>query len=166
MTRFSLLFAGLLAACSIASAGELLLAGHVQRVILTPSGTGDCPPPCGVMAPLPNGQQRICVYNGGGCQAMEVKVDQVYLGQAGAAHEFRSRIGEWGPSFPATDRQIVVRQEGDNVWVSLATVREGRIFIDPKRLRTIGGVPTAADGKDDELVALDEVLERVNARRD
>jgi len=166
MIRFGAVCAGLLAASSIASAGDVLLAGHVQRVVLTPSDTGDCPPPCGILPPAPDGAQRICVTNAGGCEAMEVKIDRVYLGQAGAMHEFKSRIGEWGPRFPATTRQIVVLEEGGHVWLSVATERDGKVFIDPKRIRTIGGVPTAAKGKDDELVALDEVLERVHAKRD
>jgi hypothetical protein len=165
MTRFSVLLAALFCACPLASAGDVLLVGHVQRVILQPSGTGDCPSPCGVMQPLPNGVQRICVSNAGGCQAMEVKVDHVYLGEAGAMREFRSRIGEWGPSFPVTAQQVVIKEEAGKVWWSPATVRDGRIFIHPKRLRTIG-VPTSTSGNDEELVALDEVLERVNARRD
>jgi hypothetical protein len=169
MTRSSAMLASLLVIGAIASplagAAEILLAGHVQRVILQPSGTPDCPPPCSDKT-LPDGSRVVCVTNQGGCQAMEMKVDQVFLGQAGATHTFRSRIGEWGPSFPVTTQQIVVRQEGKNVWWSPATLRDGRIYIDPKRLRTIGGVATAADGSDSELVALDEVLGRVNARTD
>jgi hypothetical protein len=168
MTRSSAVPAILLAIGAVASpmagAGEVLLAGHVQRVILQPAGTPDCPPPCADMAPLPDGTRLVCVTNASSCQAMEVKVDQVYLGQAGATHTFRSRIGEWGPTFPATTQHVVVRQEGKSVSWSPATLREGRIYIDPKRLRTIGGVATAAGGADGELVALDEVLGRVNAR--
>jgi hypothetical protein len=170
MTRSSAMLASLLVIGAVASppsgAAEILLAGHVQRVILQPSGTPDCPPPCADFAPLPDGSRVVCVTNQGGCQAMEMKVDQVYLGQAGATHTFRSRIGEWGPSFPVTTQQIVVRQEGTSVWWSPATLREGRVYIDPKRLHTIGGVATAADGADGELVALDEVLGRVNAGAD
>jgi hypothetical protein len=168
MTRSSAVPAILLAigaaASPLAGAGEVLLAGHVQRVILQPDGTPDCPPPCADLAPLPDGTRLVCVTNASGCQTMEMKVDQVYLGQADATHAFRSRIGEWGPSFPVTAQQIVVHQEGKNVWWSPATLRGGRIYIDPKRLRTIGGVATAAGGADGELVALDDVLGRVNAR--
>jgi hypothetical protein len=154
----SLIVAALLGACSLAAAQDLVLSGHVQRVILQPSGSEDCPPPCPPVTTLPNGMQRICLSNGGGCQTMEVRVDKVYRGEAtGPTRQFKSRIGEWGPTFPVTDKQIVVSESGGNVFWSLATLRDGKIFVDPRRLRTHGGVPTqpVADG---ELVALDEVL--------
>jgi len=88
---------------------------------------------------------------------MEVKVDHIYRGTAGATREFKSRIGEWGPSFPVIAQQIVVSESGGNVFWSLATVKDGRVFVDPKRLRSIGGVSVSAIGKE-ELVALDELL--------
>ena len=162
MMKLALTGALLSAACSLACAGDVLLSGQVQRVVLQPSGTGDCPPPCGV----PDSSQRVCVTNMGGCEAMEVKVDRVYRGQAGPTHRFARRIGEWGPGFPVTDKQIVVHEEGGNVGWSLATVRDGKTYIDPKRLRTIGGVATAtAATAEGELVALDEVLARAGAAR-
>lgn len=96
---------------------------------------------------------------------MEVKVDHVYRGEAGGqTRQFKSRIGEWGPRFPVTRQQIVVSEEAGNVVWSHATRRDGRIFIDPKRLRSVGGVPTSVAG-DAELVALDEVLVRSNVAR-
>jgi hypothetical protein len=158
MRYASLITVALLGACSLASAEDLVLTGYVQRVILQPSGTENCPPPCPPVTTLPDGKQRLCFSNGGGCQAMEVKVDKVYRGAAGGPiRQFKSRIGEWGPTFPVTDKQIVVSESGGNVFWSLATVRDGKIFVDPRRLRTHGGVPTqpVADG---ELVALDDVL--------
>lgn len=154
-----LIATALLGACSIASAQHVVLIGHVKRVILQPSGTKDCPPPCPAVATVhSNGMQQVCISNGGGCQTMEVEVDNVYRGGAiGRIRQFKTRIGEWGPSFPVTDKQIVVSEEAGNVSWSLATVRDGRVFVDPKRLRSVGGVPTSAAG-DSDLVALDEVL--------
>jgi len=155
----------LLGGCSIASAQDGLFAGHVQRVVLQPSGAENCPPPCPVEGTLqPNGLRTICVSNAGGCQTMDVKVDQVYLGEAGdETRRFESRIGEWGPSYPVTEKQIIVGVEAGRVSWSLATVKDGRIFIDPKRLRSIAGVPTATKNSED-LVALDEVLAKVKSK--
>lgn len=166
VTKSLLLATSLLAACAIAAADDVVLVGHVQRVILQPSGTEDCPPPCPVV-PLvhPNGMQDVCISNGGGCQTMVVEVDKVYRGEAvGSLRQFKTRIGEWGPNFPVTEKQIVVSEHAGNVFWSLATVRDGRIYVDPKRLRSVGGVPTVAAG-DGDLVALDEVLARSGVSR-
>ncbi|RFP15989.1 hypothetical protein D0T23_08815 [Duganella sp. BJB475] len=104
------------------------------------------------------------MYNGGGCETLEVKADHVYRGEAGdGTRQFKSRIGEWGPRFPVTEELIVVSEEAGSVSWSPATERDGRIFIDPKRLRSIAGVPTSATGSAD-LVALDDVLARIGAR--
>ena len=156
--------AALLGAFSLASAQDLVLTGHVQRVILQPSGTENCPRPCPVVPVMVNGMQRVCISNQGGCQTMEVRVDKVYRGEArGTTRQFTSRIGEWGPTFPVTDKQIVVSESGANVSWSIATLRDGKIFIDPRRLRTHGGVPTQPV-PDGELVALDEVLAQSGGR--
>jgi hypothetical protein len=37
-------------ACAIASAQDVLLAGHVRRVVLQPAGTENCPPACPAIA--------------------------------------------------------------------------------------------------------------------
>lgn len=166
MNKFALIATGLLAACSIASAQDIVLTGYVQRVILQPSGTEDCPPPCPVSTEIhPNGVQTICISNRGGCQMMEVKIDRVYRGVAqGQMRQFKSRIGEWGPSFPVTSSKIVVSEAAGNISWSLATERDGKIFVDPKRLRKIGGIQTSPTG-DSELVALDEVLRKLGAEQ-
>ena len=96
---------------------------------------------------------------------MEVKVDRVFRGVAqGSMRQFSSRIGEWGPSFPVTSKKIVVSEEAGKGFWSFATERDGKIFIDPKRLRSIGGIQTSSVG-DGELVALDEVLARSGSGR-
>jgi hypothetical protein len=167
MRRLTLITAAFTATCTTASAQDLLITGQVQRVILQPSGTTDCPPPCPALATMhPDGSQTICISNGGGCQTMEVKVDRVYRGTTtGSIRQFKSRIGEWGPSFPVTDKQIVVSEEAGLVSWSLVTLQDGKIHIDPTRLRSIGGVPTAPTGESG-LVELDEILARSSLARD
>jgi len=96
---------------------------------------------------------------------MDVKIDRVYRGVAsGETRRFRSRIGEWGPSFPVTEKRIVVNEEGGSVSWSPVIERDGKILIDPTRLRRIGGVSTSPDGGS-EPVVLDEVLARNHATR-
>ncbi len=89
---------------------------------------------------------------------MEVEVDHVYGGQAGEGRRlFKTRIGEWGPTFSATAQQIVVSQVGESVTWSPVTLRDGRVFVDPRRLRNLAGASATHDG---ELVALDELMAR------
>lgn len=89
---------------------------------------------------------------------MEVRVDHDYRGVSqGQIRQFRSRIGEWGPSFPVTDKQILVSEEAGRVSWSPVTAMDGKVYIDPRRVRSIDGVPTSQDGER-ELVPLDEVL--------
>lgn len=96
---------------------------------------------------------------------MEVKVDHDYRGiSQGQIRQFRSRIGEWGPSFPVTDKRILVSEEGGRVSWSPVTASDGKVFIDPKRVRSIGGVPTSQEGER-ELVPLDAVLARSGLAR-
>jgi hypothetical protein len=143
---------------AFASAEDIVVTAHVQRVVLLPSGVENCPPPCPVEAKVnPDGSRFVCVSNAGGCQTMEVKIDHVYRGPTGAiTRQFSTRIGEFGATFPATNQQIVVSQEGDNVRWSYAIEQNGKIYIDPKQLRSVAGVATGAKGGD-ELVSLDEV---------
>lgn len=105
MNMIKFVAVALFGGCSIASAQDGLFAGHVQRVILQPSGTEDCPRPCPVEGTLrADGLRTVCISNSGGCQTMDVKVDQVYLGEAGdGTRRVQSRIGEWGPDFPVTE---------------------------------------------------------------
>lgn len=166
MAKFKLIATALFGACSMVYAQDVLLIGRVQRVILQPSGTENCPPPCPAKANVrPDGTQTVCVSNQGGCETMEVKVDHIYRGVAGAgARHFKSRIGEFGPSFPVTEKPILVSEEAGKVSWSPVIEKDGRIFIDPKRLRSIGGIPTSA--KDDgQIVELDEVLARTGTGR-
>lgn len=96
---------------------------------------------------------------------MDVKIEHVYRGVAsGETRRFRSHIGEWGPSFPVTQKRVVVNEEAGAVFWSPAIERDGKILIDPQRLRSIGGVPTSPNGGS-EPVVLDEVLGRHHTAR-
>ena len=160
MIRFSMLAAVLFSVISSVSAQDVLLLGEVQRVVLQPSGTADCPPPCPPDTLYPDGSKRICISNGGGCQTMDVKIERVYRGDAkGETRRFKSRIGEWGPSFPVHEKRIVVSEQAGEVSWSPAIEQDGKIFIDSRRLRRIGSIPTSAND-DGKLVELDELLER------
>lgn len=160
MIRFAILAAVLLSVIAPVSAQDVLLLGEVRRVILQPSGTPDCPPPCPPDTLYPDGSRRICISNGGGCQTMDVKIERVYHGNAkGETRRFKSRIGEWGPSFPVHEKRIVVSEEAGEVSWSPAIEQYGKILIDPRRLRRIGGIQTSAND-DGKLVELDDLLER------
>ena len=162
-------YALLAALCGIggaASADDVLLTCYVQQVMLQPRGSEQCPELCPETTPgNPDAPRQVCVGNDGGCQTIEVRVQQVYRGQAaGPVRRFASRIGEWGPDYLLSSRLIVIGEDRGNVYWSPITERDGRIFIEPQRLRTIGGVRITQPG-DGPLLALDEALAR-SARGD
>ena len=153
--------AALCGACALASAQDVVVTGHVKRVILQPRGADDCPEPC---PPQPSGSRHICVSNAGGCQTMDVEVDHVYRGAAvDGIRRFRTEIGEWGPTFGVTSTRVVVVQNGTaGVSWSPVTERDGKLFFDPQRIRWIGNSWTAPpDSK--ALVALDDALGHADA---
>ncbi|WP_154668341.1 hypothetical protein [Pseudoduganella violaceinigra] len=91
---------------------------------------------------------------------MAVKVDHDYRGTSqGQVREFWSRIGEWGPRSPAIDQHILVSEDAAQVSWSPITELDGKVFIDPRRIPSINGVPTAPNG-DRELVDIEEVIAR------
>ncbi|HEX8611392.1 MAG TPA: hypothetical protein VF800_08915 [Telluria sp.] len=153
----------LLALASQASAQDVLLAGKAQRVVLLAYGAQGCPDPCEARKPSSADTQWVCLNNGGGCESMEVKVEQVLLGEAGVTTRvFKQGIGEWGPRFTDWRGQVIVNQEGGTISWSPAHLRDGKIYIESKKLRSIRNVKTSDLGPDDDdLVALDAVLERV-----
>ncbi|NHZ83456.1 hypothetical protein F2P44_29940 [Massilia sp. CCM 8695] len=109
----------LLVAMSQASAQDVLLAGKVQRVVLLAYGAQGCPDPCEARKPQSAGTQWVCIHNGGGCESMEVQVEQVFLGEAGATTRvFKQGIGEWGPRFTSG--------EGRSLSIRKATAFHGR----------------------------------------
>lgn len=160
MRHITLLFLTpfLLCACVSMPGQDVVLTGHVQKVTLLPFGVDDCPPPCPDHI-IPN---MVCISNAGGCQIMEVKVDKVLLGESAPVRIFKTRIGEWGPTFGVTRQPVVVSEHGGSVSWSEAVMRGDKIYIESKRLRHIGEVNARDLGPDeDDLVSLDAMLERV-----
>ncbi len=167
MFKFRYLALVLAGACSLASAQDLVLTGHVQKVVLEPRGTENCPRLCPANAAVnSSGLQTVCISNDGGCQTLEVKVTQVYRGaDQGDTRQFRKRIGEWGPTFPLTEALIVVTETAGHVDWSPAVERDGRIFVEPKRLGSFGVPRIPPREAERETIALDELLERNNTAR-
>lgn len=158
----------LLALAHGAHAEELVLIGHVQRLTLVPAGVGECPPRCPLVVNNPDGTQTVCISNFGGCETVDIKVDRVLSGAVdGTTHTLKQRIGEWGPRFPYTDRPVLISKADGIVTWSVATARNGKTFIDPKRVERIGNAPTNAVAADEHgLVAVEDVLEHARSRAD
>jgi hypothetical protein len=165
MMKSALLAAILLGACPLASAEAQLLLGHVQRLTLEPSGTPNCPPICpALITENADGSRTVCMSRNGACETMDFKVDQVLAGESDAARQFKARSGEFGPFFAAARGPVLVIEEAGRVsWAALIE-RDGKQFIDPKRLWKFKGVPASKPG-DAYLVELDEVLARLGVRR-
>lgn len=72
-----------------------------------------------------------------------------------------------GAAFHQWRGQVIVNQEGDSISWSPAHVRGGKIYIESRKLRNIRNVKTSDLGPDEnDLVALDSVLERVRQASD
>jgi hypothetical protein len=163
--KSTLLAALLLGACPLASAEAQLLLGHVQRLTLEPSGTANCPPICpALITENAGGTRTVCMSRNGACETMEFKVDQALVGASSVLRQFKARSGEFGPFFQAASVPVLVIEEGDGVHWAAVFERDGKQFIDPKRLWKFNGVPASSPG-DGELVELNEVLARLGVRR-
>jgi len=153
-----------------ACGAEELIAGRVQKLVQQPSGADTCPPPC-PLAPErpPDGRTRICVSNGGGCEAMELKVERDFLGkrEPGSNWTIEKRLGEWGPAFPVTSQLIVVYQDDVRLRWTPAVMRDGEVLVHPDRFI---GVLAAAKrewfGRDTTgMVPVEQVLDRLRSQR-
>lgn len=163
--KSALLAALLLGASPLAPAEAQLLLGHVQRLNLEPSGTPNCPLICPEMViERADGSRAVCMSRNGACETMDFKVDQVLAGESGAARQFKARSGEFGPFFAAASGPILVIEEAGRVGWAAVVERDGKQFVDPKRLWKFKGVPASRPG-DADLVELDEVLARLGVRR-
>jgi len=121
-------------------AAEELLAGRVQKVTQQPSGADGCPPPCPIEPETStDGSRRICISNGGGCEAMELKVERDFLGrrETGSAWSVSKRVGEWGSAFPVTSQLIVVHDDGTRLRWTPAIMRDGQVLVHPDRFVTV-----------------------------
>jgi hypothetical protein len=148
-------------ACGAAET-PLVLTAHVQRVVLQPPGTADCPPSCSRPSSLPPNTEWVCISNDGGCETLDVTVDQVLLGSvAGPQHVLQRRIGEWGPRFPCTSVQLAIVEDEGNISWSTITLRDKQRLIDPTRIRRLGRVDTATlPATADNLVSLEDLIDR------
>jgi hypothetical protein len=162
----------LLAAGAPALAGEALLVGRVERIVLLPAGVDACPPACPASAPPgPDGRVRVCVSNAGGCQQTTFSVERVVLGDTRpGTRQFDARIGEWGrPALPAIHDPILVhvREDGQVRWTSLVE-RDGQVSfaVAPLGNDVVGGVAVAKLAADaDGRAPLDLLVQRARAQR-
>lgn len=153
-----------------ACAAEELLAGRVQKVIQQPGGADACPAPCPAEPEkLPDGRVRVCISNGGGCEAMELKVERDFLGrrEPGSAWTVSQRVGEWGPAFPVTSQLIVVYQDGERLRWTPAVMRGGEVLVHPDRFTMVlGAAKREWFGRDTSgMVPVEQVLGQLRSRR-
>lgn len=162
----STLFAALLfGACPLAAAEANLLLGHVQRLTLEPSDTPNCPLICPhVVIERPDGSKALCMSRNGACETMDFKVDQALVGESAPTRQFKARSGEFGPYFAAARGPVLVIEDEGRVGWAAVIDRDGKQFVDPRRLWKFKGVPASKPG-DADLVELDEVLARLGVQR-
>jgi hypothetical protein len=165
MLKSTLIAALLFGACPLASAGDAILLGHVQRLTLEPSGTPNCQPICpAIVTENADGSRSVCVSRNGACETMEFKVDQALAGESELTPQFKARSGEFGPFFHAASLPVLLIEEAGRVGWAPVFERDGKQLVDPKRLWKFRGLPASSAG-DGDLVELNEVLARLGVRR-
>lgn len=132
MLRPTALAAALILSCAPAFAQQALVAGTIQKVSYEPRGSDECPEPCPAVTPRADGLTTVCISNAGGCESVELKVEQDVTGQSprGSLRRFgKKRIGEWGPVFPVTAKLIAVHQHDQSLSWTPAVLRDGRVYV-------------------------------------
>jgi hypothetical protein len=152
-----------------ASAGEQLFTGRVEKIVLRPTGSANCPPPCPPAVTRADGSMRVCVSNAGGCQSTDITVQDVYAGdlRPGSTITVESRTGEWGGTTFPESRGLILVNLDDNVHRWTATEeRDGKLFLNPGRSPYIAGIPVKELGANEQgLVSLDQFLARMRAKQ-
>lgn len=162
MGRFRCLFlTAALLGCGAAPAGELLVTGRVESVLLLPKGAPACPVATGA-AERPGASARtVAVANDCGCQQSRVRVEQTLLGERrdGVA-VIDTRLGEWcRPQLPLDEQTILIDVNGDSLRWSPLTRRDGAWWFSPKALSSVAGVDWRTISVDGEgLAPLDRLL--------
>lgn len=158
------LFASVMAA-GAAVAGESLLVGRVERIVVLPKDVPECPSLCPPAVPDARGMTRVCISNDGGCQRTTFEVERVLLGdETAGTKEFSNRTGEFGKLiFPVQRQAILVHVDGERVRWSALFEREGKLYFDIAAFGSdvIAGVPVASLEADDRGQApLDQLVGR------
>lgn len=135
--------------CGPVGAGELVVAGRVESIVLTPAGAPGCPDLNDMRGP------RLTFSNDCGCQEARIKVEQTYVGDSpGATLSITSRLGEWcKPTLPVSAAAILVRTQGPETKWSPLEIKDGVQLFKPASFTYVGGYPMRAMAADDAGMA-------------
>jgi hypothetical protein len=139
----------LFGATGAVAADELLVAGRVESIVLTPAGAPGCPDLNDMRGP------RLTVSNDCGCQEARIKVEQTYVGDSpGATLSITSRLGEWcKPTLPVSAAAILVRTQGPETKWSPLEIKDGVQLFKPASFTYVGGYQMKAMPADDAGMA-------------
>lgn len=170
LSFFAFVAASLFGAAIPVLAGESLLIGRVESILMLPTETPECPSLCPPSAPNAQGLTRVCISNDGGCQRTSFQVERVLLGDESVGPKaFSQRTGEWGQLvFPVRHDPILVYVKDNRVHWAALHERDGKLYFEPDAFAkdVIAGVAVSALAADDRgLVPLERLSERLPARR-
>jgi hypothetical protein len=161
MRQYLSIFVLLMARCVAAPAGELLVSGHVEKVVDCLNGSAGCPAACPPDSTEGAVSRRVCVSNACGTETADIRVDKVFAGSdAGKVLHIETPIGESCKAVFAVSAQPVLVQlgAGQPRWSPIID-RDGKAYVKAAAFGSVGGIAVAALPADaDGLVALDQLL--------
>lgn len=161
-----------LAALSVAvsaSAAEQVFTGQIQKIVMRLHGVDGCRSICRPATANEPGLEQVCFSNSAGCQSTEIKVEEVFIGDArpGSIVTVESTVGEWSePVFYVSPKPVLVHLNGgEHEWADIK-MRGGKLYFKAARHLSIGGVPSRSLRADaDGMVSLDQLLARIRTSR-
>jgi hypothetical protein len=164
MIKSACVVAALIGMNPMVAAGELLLAGRVESILLLPSGSEHCPRLSG-SASNADGTQHVSISNDGGCQQASIRVSRTLLGKPQQQTiTIVTRLGEWSqPSLPLQANDILIYADADAVRWSALEQKNGATFFEAQPFTSVGGVKIASLPHDgDGLVPLASLVDKFN----
>lgn len=145
---------------SQAMAGEFVAVGRVEKIVLRPDGSEQCPAACpaGTAEQVANAtEQMVCISNSCGCGEAEIAIDKILIGERKPSVLVKYRLGEWcDAEFPIAQPLVLVRftDSAEPEWSALHPLDNGDYGFESASFTRIGNVEIDTIEAHDGLISL------------